>query len=50
LDLLDSFCTDQMKIATRKAWMWVALEGEMVQKPTPLEIKALAGALKLVSP
>jgi diacylglycerol kinase family enzyme len=47
---LDSFCTDQMTIATRKAWMWLALDGEMVQTPTPLKIKALAGALNLVSP
>ncbi len=47
---VDSFCTGEMAIYTRKAWMKVALDGEMVHTPSPLKIKSLKGALNLVLP
>ncbi len=47
---LDSFCSDEMTIYTKKSKMFVALDGEMIFTETPLKIKALKGALNLVLP
>lgn len=47
---VNSFCVDSLTIHTRSHTQTVALDGEIFNLKTPLEIKALPGALRLMKP
>lgn len=47
---LVTFCTDDVTIHTRRRKQEIALDGEILQTTSPLRVKAMPGALKLMRP
>lgn len=47
---LVTFCTDEVTIHTRRFSHEIALDGEILRVTTPLKVKAMPGALKLMRP
>jgi diacylglycerol kinase family enzyme len=47
---MQTFCTREMTIDTRKSWHTIALDGEMLQTSSPLKVESLPAALNLVLP
>lgn len=49
-DRLETFCTDQLTITTRKKSYLIALDGEIIRMDSPLQVKSLPQTLNLVKP